>query len=117
SWWMSFYKQLKKEFKNYNIVEVLPVENISQIGFIAPSFYSKDIREICAFISNTSIFIGSDSGIMHLASASFTPTIGLFSVTNENIYHPYNNSSMSFNTAKKPIDHCFKELNKILPHI
>jgi ADP-heptose:LPS heptosyltransferase len=37
-------------------------------------FYSKDIREIGAVIANTEIFIGADSGIMHLASASLTPT-------------------------------------------
>jgi ADP-heptose:LPS heptosyltransferase len=114
SWWSKFYKNLKKEFKNYNIIEVLPVENISQIGFNAPSFYSKDIREICAFIANTKVFIGADSGIMHLASASFTPTIGLFSVTDQNKYHPYNNHSLAFNTNNKGITECFEVLNKIL---
>ena len=40
------YNTLCKEFKSYNIIEVLPVENISQIDFKAPSFYSKDVREI-----------------------------------------------------------------------
>ncbi len=114
SWWTSLYESLKSEYKNYNIVEVLPVENISQIGFKAPSFYSKDIREICAFIANTKVFIGADSGIMHLASASLTPTVGLFSVTDQNKYHPYNNHSLAFNTNNKPIVECFKVLNKML---
>ncbi len=114
SWWASFYENLKKEYKNYNIVEVLPVENISQIGFKAPSFYSKDIREICAFIANTKVFIGADSGIMHLASSSLTPTFGLFSVTDQNKYHPYNNHSIAFNSKEKPISDCFPVLNEIL---
>lgn len=113
-WWMPFYEKLKKDFKNYNIVEVLPVENVSQIGFEAQSFYSKDIREICAFIANTKIFIGADSGIMHLASASLSPTIGLFSVTNQNKYRPYNNKSTAFNTKNQPLPECFKILNEIL---
>lgn len=115
SWWASLYESLKSKYKNYNIVEVLPVENISQIGFKAPSFYSKDIREICAFIANTKIFIGADSGIMHLASASLTPTIGLF-IVDKSIkkYHPYSNGSMAFNTNEKPISDCFRALNEIL---
>jgi predicted Rossmann-fold nucleotide-binding protein len=57
---------------------VLPVENVSQIGFKAPTFYSKDVREIGALMANTEVFIGGDSGIMHLASASKVSTVGLF---------------------------------------
>ena len=93
-WWENFYTQLKEEYKNYNIIEILPVENVSQIGFKAPTFYSKDIREIGAVIANADLFIGADSGIMHLASAVQTPTIGLFSVSNIKKYEPYDNCSI-----------------------
>jgi ADP-heptose:LPS heptosyltransferase len=113
-WWNTFYENLKNQYKNYNIVEILPVENVSQIEFKAPSYYSRDVREIAAFIANTSIFIGADSGIMHLASSSLTPTMGLFSVTDENMYHPYNNSSLAINTNKNFNLNCFTELDKIL---
>ncbi len=83
SWWANIYKRLRSEYQNdYNILEVLPLENISQIESEAVSYYSKDIREIAAVIANTELFLGADSGMMHLASASQTPTIGLFSVTN-----------------------------------
>ena len=114
SWWSDFYENLRTKYKNYNIVEVLPVENVSQIGFKAPSFYSKDIREIAALISNTKVFIGADSGIMHLASSSLTSTIGLFSVTDEKKYYPYNNGSIPINTNKKTSLDCLNELDKIL---
>lgn len=97
-WWLEFYEALKAKYTNYNIIEILPVENISKINFKAPSFYSKDIRHICSFIANTSIFIGSDSGMMHLASASKTPTLGLFSVTNLDVYQPYYAKSKGINT-------------------
>jgi ADP-heptose:LPS heptosyltransferase len=40
--------------------------------------YSKDVREIGALMANTEVFIGGDSGIMHLASASKVSTVGLF---------------------------------------
>lgn len=99
-WWNPLYTKLQESFPDYNIVEVLPVENVSQIDFKAPSFYSKDVREISAFIANTAIFIGADSGIMHLASASQTPVLGLFSVTIPEKYEPYGNNSVAIDTNK-----------------
>ena len=98
AWWNPFYEKLVATFPDYNIVEVLPVENVSQIDFKAPSFYSKDVREIAAFIANTSLFIGADSGIMHLACASQTPVLGLFSVTIPEKYEPYGNNSLAIDT-------------------
>lgn len=97
-WWNPFYEKLVATFPDYNIVEVLPVENVSQIDFKAPSFYSKDVREIAAFIANTSLFIGADSGIMHLACSSQTPVLGLFSVTIPEKYEPYGNNSLAIDT-------------------
>jgi heptosyltransferase-3 len=114
SWWEEFYSKLKSQYHNHNIIEVLPIENVSQIGFKAPHFYSKDIREIAALIANTEVFIGADSGIMHLASASQTLTVGLFSVTNLKKYQPYNNSSIAINTNENSIDKCIRTLNELL---
>ncbi|WP_316633365.1 glycosyltransferase family 9 protein [uncultured Flavobacterium sp.] len=98
-WWTDFYDLLKLKYeRDYNILEILPVENVSQIRFKATSFYSKDIREIGAVLANTAIFIGADSGIMHLASAVNTPTVGLFSVTNLQKYEPYGYNSIGIDT-------------------
>jgi len=110
-WWLEFYDALKKEYQpKYNILEVLPVENISQINFTAPSFYSKDVREIGAVFANSKVFIGADSGIMHLSSAAKAKTIGLFSVTNEAVYKPYGNNSYALNTNNKTPTECVNEL-------
>jgi ADP-heptose:LPS heptosyltransferase len=114
SWWETFYERLKKEYSNYNIIEVLPVENVSQIAFKAPTFYSKDIRQIGSLIANTELFIGADSGIMHLASSVQTTTVGLFSGTNINKYQPYNNNSVAINTNINEVDGWVKIINKIL---
>ncbi|WP_424495041.1 glycosyltransferase family 9 protein [Salinimicrobium sp. GXAS 041] len=114
-WWKEVYGSLLKKFADeYNIVEVLPVENVSRIDFKAPSFYSKDIREIGAFIHNTAVFIGADSGIMHLASASGTPTLGLFSCTNPDRYAPYNHGSMAVNTNTTSTEELIKLVGKAL---
>lgn len=114
-WWENFYGRLKEEYqKDYNIIEILPIENISKISFKAPSFYSKDVREIGSLMANTEVFIGADSGMMHLASAAQTPTVGLFSVTNPNKYGPYNNKSVAINTNTTNTNESIEILNSIL---
>ena len=113
-WWSDFYARLKRKFPAYNIAEVLPVENVSQIGFRAPSFYSKQLREIGALIANTDVFIGADSGMMHLASASGTPVVGLFKSHNMATYAPYNEGSVGIDTTKTNSDECIRLIEKIL---
>ncbi|MFP9112936.1 glycosyltransferase family 9 protein [Flavobacterium sp. RHBU_3] len=103
-WWLPVYEKLQNSFPDYSIVEVLPAENVSQINFAAPSFYSSDVREISAFIHASSVFIGADSGIMHLASAGKTPTVGLFNITDTLRYEPYGNGSVAVNTTKTDAD-------------
>ncbi len=114
-WWNTFYTRLKNEYETeFNIIEMLPIENISKINFKATHFYSKDIREMGAIIKNTTVFIAADNGVMHLASASLTPTIGFFSVTNEKIYAPYGNGSIALNTNESNIDNWFTTIRNIL---
>ncbi|MEO5978117.1 MAG: glycosyltransferase family 9 protein [Chryseolinea sp.] len=113
-WWEKLYDRLVREFDTYNIVEVLPVENVSQLSFKAPSYYSKDVREIGSFIRNTSVFIGADSGIMHLASAAHAPTVGLFSVTDKALYEPYNGDSIGVDTRSTTEDELIKMIRNIL---
>lgn len=114
SFWDNLYTTLLNHYPNYNILEVLPVENVSQINFKAPSYYSKDIREIGAVFANTEVFIGADSGMMHLASASLTPTVGLFSVTNTKVYEPYGHGSIAINTTTDTTEDCINAIDKIL---
>lgn len=97
-WWDVFYKDLKSNLPDVNFVEILPVENISQLNFSIPSYYSKEIRDIAGIIANTSVFIGADSGMMHLATSSGTATLGLFSVTNPTTYEPYGKMNKGINT-------------------
>jgi len=114
TWWIEFYEKLEIKYSNYNIIEVLPIENISMIQFRAPTFYSKDIRQIGSLIANTEVFICADSGIMHLASSSQTPTVGLFSRDNLAIYQPFNNNNIGICTVKSNISECIKVVNNIL---
>ena len=114
TWWETVYSRLLKDYPDYNIIEMLPIENISKINFKAPNFYSQDIREMGSIIHNTNIFVSADIGVMHLASASLTPVVGFFSRTNPNTYGSYGNGSVALDTNKTSIDDWFKEIDKIL---
>lgn len=46
------------------------------------------LAEIAALLSRSSLFVGNDSGLMHLAAASGVPTLGLFGPTNAAEYGP-----------------------------
>ncbi|UOB18109.1 glycosyltransferase family 9 protein [Abyssalbus ytuae] len=114
TWWLDLYEHLKKAFPDVNIIEILPKENISKIGFKAPALHSVDIRELAAMIANTDVFIGVDSGVMHLASSSLTPTIGLFSVTDTEKYEPYNEGSVAVNINEVEIDALIAVVKNVL---
>ena len=103
-WWRELYSEIKNFEDNYNILEILPAENVSQIDFVAKTYYSRDIREIASVMSNAKIFIGADSGMMHLANSSNVTTIGLFNVTEPEFYGVYGNKNININTNDKDID-------------
>ena len=106
-WWDKLYIKLRKLTENYNIIEILPIENISQINFRARSYYSKDIREIASLMHNLTLFIGADSGMMHLAHSSNTKTIGLFNTTSPKFYGVYGKGNVSVNLNNTSIDDLF----------
>ena len=48
-----------------------------------------DLPTIYACCEQASIFIGNDSGVMHLAAAAGVPTLGLFGPSREDLYAPW----------------------------
>ena len=78
-WWTEFYNLFYPKYsEKYNLIEILPVENISTLAHKLPEFYSKDVREIASVMYNCEIVIAADSGMMHLSCAAPTKTVGLF---------------------------------------
>ncbi|MGS2726007.1 glycosyltransferase family 9 protein [Psychroserpens sp. BH13MA-6] len=113
-WWRTFYERLKVEFPEYKILEILPIENVSQIQFEATTYYSKEIREIASVMHNTEVFIGADSGMMHLAAAALTPTIGLFSKPNIHEYKPYGPNNFPIDTNTTSLDESMALIRRVL---
>ena len=93
------------------------MENVSNLSFQIPSFYSRDVRELASVIANTSVFIGADSGVMHLASAVHTPTVGLFCITDVEKYGPYGEGSVSIDTNQMSQEDIIEKVRKIIEKI
>lgn len=114
-WWEDFYNRLKVAFPDHNIIEVLPVENCSQIAFKAPTFSDRSVRVVGSFIANLDLFIAADSGMMHLGGAAQATTVGLFKVTNAKSYEPYNGLSVAIDTTTTTIEECVEIVRSRLP--
>ena len=52
-------------------------------------FQSDDLLTAAACLERAAFFVGNDSGLMHLAAATGTPTLGLFGPSPETRYRPW----------------------------
>jgi len=74
---------------------------------------------VAACIERADLFVGNDSGLMHMAAAVGTPTVGLFGPSDERIYGPFGNHCISVRGSRSfdafvAID---PELNQEMTHM
>ena len=69
--------------------------------------HSKPIREIASCIKRCKLFISNDSGLMHVATAVDTPTIGIFGPTDPSRTAPYGSKNKVIQ-AKLSCAPCYK---------
>ncbi len=61
-----------------------------------------DLAEIFLIMKQCAIFIGNDSGLMHLAALSGIPTVGLFGPSDAKRYHPWGTETLAISSLKTP---------------
>jgi heptosyltransferase-3 len=115
-WWIQLYTQITETFPGHQIIEILPLENSSQIDFKAPSIYTTDVRALAAVLSACDVLVAADSGVMHLSSAVNTPTLGLFNVTDSQTYRPYNELSQAIHTTNTATNEVINQIRFVLEH-
>ena len=64
------------------LLQAIPPENLVDL-------MEASVLDTAAVISRASLYIGNDSGLMHLAAASGAPTLGLFGPTRDENYAPW----------------------------
>ncbi len=88
-----FYKTLVKDIKEKFIIDLFGV----------------NLTLTSSFMKKSDIFIGNDSGLMHLAVSNQLRVIALFGPTNDNIYRPYGSKNIVIRTSET-LDY-FKSIN------
>lgn len=103
TWWLRFIAEMRAQQADYAIVELASEHGQSHLSQELPSYSSRNIREVAAFVSNMTCFVSADCGVMHLAAASGVTTIGLFSATDTEKYAPYGQNNRAITTnGKRP---------------
>ncbi|TLY53665.1 MAG: glycosyltransferase family 9 protein, partial [Gammaproteobacteria bacterium] len=69
--------------------EIVPASGKSMLDARYPAYYSSSVRKIAKVLSQLSLLITLDCGIMHLARASGTRVAAVFTVTNAAQWGPY----------------------------
>lgn len=100
-WWRRFLNTLSNRHPECQIVEIVPADGRSHLDERFPAYYSSSLRKLASVIANLHCFVCADSGVMHLACASGTTTIGLFSVTDPLKYAPYGGNNQACDTVGK----------------
>jgi len=83
------------------IDSIPPAQRIDLVGHL-------DLIEAYACLRRCQLFVGNDSGLMHLAAASGTPTLGLFGPTPKEQYAPWGERCRVVSTAV-PYEKIFPE--------
>ena len=89
TWWQSLLNAVAARYPAHAIVEIVPAFGRSMLGARYPTFYSSDVRRLASVLSQLSLFVSGDCGIMHLACAAGVPVTGVFSATDPLEWGPY----------------------------
>ena len=72
----------------------------------------EDLLVVYACLKRARLFIGNDSGLMHIAAAAGVPTLGLFGPSDESLYGPWGADAC---TVRGPRE--FADIRKSDPHL
>jgi len=85
---------LKEKNKFYNLL----IKGINEDLVI--DLFGYNLTLTSAYMKKSDIFIGNDSGLMHLAVASKLRVISLFGPTNNNVYGPFGDKNIVIRTEE-----------------
>ena len=79
-----------------SITETLSTEEQSRVS----TMLSPDLSDVSATLKQCDMFLGNDSGLMHMAAALDIPTIGLFGPSDDRRYAPFGDNHIVLRTPK-----------------
>lgn len=103
-WWQAMLDCLEKRLPGYEFLEITPVLGASMLDLRYPTQYCSDLRKLAAVVSQLAAFVSVDSGLMHVAWASGTTTIGLFTGTDVQAWGPYGANTMVITAREHSVE-------------
>ena len=99
AWWARFWQALLALHPEVLPLEFLPGPAAAPTVAGLASLHLPSQRQLTAAIASLRLFVSADAGPMHLASATDTPTMGLFQVTDPTLYGPLKAADRSIDAA------------------
>ncbi len=87
TWWKNYLHEMQKIAPQIRFIDIL-APGQTPLRPDMPTISSKNLRNLAKIFSALDAFVCADTGPMHLASASMTPTIALFNATDPAYYGP-----------------------------
>ena len=87
-WWQEMLTRVAGLVPGLNVIEILSASGRAGVPEY-PGYFSTHLRRVAGVINAADCFVSSDSGLMHLGSATEAATVGLFNVTDPAVYAPY----------------------------
>ena len=112
-WWSPLLQVLETSCPDYQLLEIIPMFGRSMLGSRYPAYYSTDLRKLGGVLAALDAYISLDCGIMHLATASRAPTLGIFTTTNAAEWGPYgagNHAVHAYDLPPEAVGHKLAEL-------
>ena len=98
-WWLAFWEAFLALEPEAVPVECLPSYRQAPVDARFPSFHIPSPRLVSAAIAATRMFVSSDTGPMHLASATNVPTVALFRASAPELYGPLKPTDLAIDTT------------------
>ncbi len=86
SFWQELVDELKKLDNTLEFIDILDPNNKTPLNKTIKTMSEKNLRDLANNIATLKAFICADTGPMHLASATKTPTLALFKATSPTLY-------------------------------
>ncbi len=109
-WWKELILELKYLDDSWTFVDILDPNNKTALEPDMHTISEKNLRVLAAKIGNLKAFICGDTGPMHLASATKTPTIALFKTTSPTLYGTLGRDDLSLEMQEKSVKEIAKEI-------
>ena len=99
--------RIRQTYGSEIIVSIGPGEEATANRLLAydrikiPVFQGRNLEELKAILQRAAVYIGNDSGPMHLAAALQRPVLAIFSSSNYDAWHPWNTN---FTAARTNLD-------------